>query len=114
MNYNCSAVELGDKERLDSEQPGKSEPCLVTNSPVYIINNLALVNNFLMTKGSVSPRLTVFMNNTQKEGNKDTDCDKNCLNQQKKPFFVQVLKEFFFAQIFKQVQRETLVTPMHH
>ena len=102
MNYNCSAVELGDKERLDSEQPGKSEPCLVTNSPVYIINNLALVNNFLMTKGSVSPSLTVFMNNTQKEGNKDTDCNKNCLNQQKKPFFVQVLKEFFLLRFLSK------------
>ena len=49
MNYNHSAVKLGDKERLDSEQPGNSEPCLVTNSRVfYIINNLALVNNFSM------------------------------------------------------------------
>ena len=26
MNYNHSAVKLGDKERLDSEQPGNSEP----------------------------------------------------------------------------------------
>ena len=31
-------VELGDKERLDSEQPGNSEPFPVTNLPVYFIN----------------------------------------------------------------------------
>ena len=91
MIYILSAVKLGDKERLD----GNSEPCLVTNSPVYIINNLALVNNFSMTKGSVSPSLTVFMNYTQKEDNKEIDCNKNLLNKQKKPFFVQVFKEFF-------------------
>ena len=34
-----STVKLGDKERLDSEQPGNSEPFPVTNMPVYIINS---------------------------------------------------------------------------
>ena len=131
INWNCSAVKLGDKERikvrqiwndffkptflpknegtnsflllvnlflfvswkkvktpkrhfeinwpfLDGEQPGNSEPCLVTNSPVYIINNLALVNNFSMTKGSVSP-IWLYELHT-KEDNKEMDCNKDCLN----------------------------------
>ena len=32
-------VKLGDKEWLDSEQPGNSEPFPVTNLPVYFINS---------------------------------------------------------------------------
>ena len=34
-----STVKLGDKERLDSEQPGNSEPFPVTNLPVYFVNS---------------------------------------------------------------------------
>ena len=32
-------VQLGDKEWLDSEQPGNSEPFPVTNLPFYFINS---------------------------------------------------------------------------
>ena len=34
-----TTVKLGDKERLDSEQLGNSEPFLVTNFPVYFIDS---------------------------------------------------------------------------
>ena len=34
-----TTVKLGDKERLDSEQLGNSEPFLVTNFPVYFIES---------------------------------------------------------------------------
>ena len=40
MNYNHSAVKLGDKERLDSEQPGNSEPFQMTNLPTYFITTV--------------------------------------------------------------------------
>ena len=103
MNYNHSAVKLGDKEWLNSEQPGNSEPCLVTNLRVfYIINNLALVNNFSMIKGSVSPSLTVFVNYTQKEANKETDCNKNCLNKQKKHFFCSSAQRIFLLRFLSK------------
>ena len=35
--FRCT-LKLGDKERLDSERPGKSEPFILTNLPVYFIN----------------------------------------------------------------------------
>ena len=38
-NKGSSTVKLGDKERLDSEQPGNSEQFPVTNMPVYIMNS---------------------------------------------------------------------------
>ena len=98
MIYTLTAVKLGDKERLD----GNIEPCLVTNSPVYIINNLALVNNFSMTKGSVSPSLTVFMNYTQKEDNKEIDCNKNLLNKRKKPFFCSSVQRIFLLRFLSK------------
>ena len=49
-----STVKLGNKERLDTEQPGNSEPFPVTNLPVYVLHkdkeHLALRNNFAVTK----------------------------------------------------------------
>ena len=36
--FRCT-VKLGDKKRLDSERPGKSEPFILTNLPVYFINS---------------------------------------------------------------------------
>ena len=34
-----STVKLGNKERLNTAQLGNSEPFLVTNMPVYLINS---------------------------------------------------------------------------
>ena len=49
----CITVKLGIKELLNKEQIGNSEPFPVTTLPVYfkkIVNKLALVNNFAITK----------------------------------------------------------------
>ena len=60
-NYLDFKMGEGDKEKewLDKEQPGNSEPFSVTNLSVYfiIMNNLALRNNFAMTKEFLIPKL---------------------------------------------------------
>ena len=38
-------VKIGNKERLDKEQLGNSEPFSVTNMPVYLINSEQICNS---------------------------------------------------------------------
>ena len=39
LSHNSTRVKLGDKEQLDSEQPGNTKPFPVTNLPVYFVNS---------------------------------------------------------------------------